>query len=62
MAIGKGEQFEHHLSALFKSKDWQETKKSHKWEKTKKHRRERQRAKQDLECDSQYRKYKGYEY
>ena len=36
--------------------------KSRKWEKKQKLRRERRRAKQDPECGSEYRKYKGHEY
>lgn len=64
MAIGKGEQIESHLSAVFLKEDkpWSEIRKSNKQNKAHKHRRERRRVKEDPDCIPEYRKYKGYEF
>lgn len=56
------EQIERKMQELMKRRPWSEAKNSHKWDKRKKHRVERRRAKADPECDSRYRKYKGYEW
>lgn len=65
MSIGRREQIENKLATeLFKDekKPWKKRKISNKQEKTLKRRRERRRAKNNPECPSEYRKYKGFEY
>lgn len=64
--MGRTSQIEHyfdHRSATdWGSKPWGKCKRSHKEEKQLQHRRERRRAKQDPDCNPEYRKYDGWEW
>lgn len=63
MSIGHCDQIERSIQTVFcKPHPWSTVKNSHKWDKAMKHKRERQRAKVDPECQPEYRRFKGWEF
>lgn len=66
MAAGIGQQIENAFECEcvtdFGAMPWRQVSSSHRIDKTLKHRRERRRARSDVECDPQYRRYREWEF
>ena len=64
MSYGRGMQIERGIDRMLATweKPWGRVSHSHRLDKKFKHKRERHRAKQDIECVPEYNRYDDYEY